>query len=145
MEFVAKWTENLQSKIYEDAISIRHTVFVEEQKVPVKLEIDELEAESLHIVLYDAKQKLATARILELENNIYKVQRVAVLKEFRKQGVGAALMNEIELKVRQLDGQKLTLGSQNSAIPFYEKFGYDVVSAEFMDAGIPHHTMTKTL
>lgn len=145
MEFVAKWTENLQSKIYEDAISIRHTVFVEEQKVPVKLEIDELEAESLHIVLYDAKQKLATARILELENNIYKVQRVAVLKEFRKQGVGAALMNEIELKVRQFDGQKLTLGSQNSAIPFYEKFGYDVVSPEFMDAGIPHHTMTKTL
>lgn len=145
MEFVAKWTEDLDSEIYQDALAIRYEVFVEEQNVPRDLEVDELETETFHIVLYNKAEKLATARILELENQVYKVQRVAVLKKYRKKGIGKRLIQVIEEKVRERSGQKLTLGSQNTAIPFYEKLGYTIEGPEFMDAGIPHHTMTKTL
>lgn len=145
MEFVAKWTEDLDSEIYQDALAIRYEVFVEEQNVPRDLEVDELETETFHIVLYNKIEKLATARILELENQVYKVQRVAVLKKYRKKGIGKRLIQVIEEKVRERSGQKLTLGSQNTAIPFYEKLGYTTEGPEFMDAEIPHHTMTKTL
>ncbi len=139
------WTEDLKSRTYEDALTIRYQVFVDEQQVPAELELDELEAASLHAVLYQAEKAIATARIYELKENLYKVQRVAVLKEFRNKGIGRLLMEELEKKVRLENGIQLTLGSQNTAIPFYEKLGYNISSDEFMDAGIPHHMMTKYL
>lgn len=140
-----KWTDDTRSAIYKDALAIRYTVFVDEQHVPVDLEIDELEDLSLHLVLYKAKQPVATARIYKLADDTYKVQRVAVLKEDRTSGIGTLLMKEIEKKASELRAKSLTLGSQNSAIPFYEKLGYHISSEEFMDAGIPHHSMRKIL
>lgn len=139
------WTEDLSSATYKDALDIRYKVFVEEQNVPSDLEIDELESVTLHVVLYEKETPVATARIYNLDNGFYKVQRVAVFKEHRARGVGAALMHEVEEKVISLNGTKLTLGSQNTAIPFYESLGYKIASEEFMDAGIPHHTMVKDL
>lgn len=140
-----KWTTNTNTPTYKDALAIRYKVFVDEQNVPADLEIDEFENTSLHLVLYEAKKPIATARIYEQANETYKVQRVAVLKEYRTSGVGTRLMKEIEEKAKLHKAIKLTLGSQNTAIPFYEKLGYEVSSNEFMDAGIPHHSMTKLL
>lgn len=140
-----KWTDSIKSTIYKDALAIRYKVFVDEQKVPADLEIDEFEDSSLHLVLYVENEPIATARIYKLANNTYKVQRVAVLKNYRTSGVGTILMKEIEKKAKIHNAKKLTLGSQNTAIPFYEKLGYQVSSEEFMDAGIPHHSMIKIL
>lgn len=139
------WTNNLQSQTYKDALSIRYEVFVDEQKVPSDLEIDEFENSSLHLVLYKSNQPIATARMYQVNDDCYKVQRVAVLKKHRGTGIGAKLMKEVERKAKMKEVTKLTLGSQDSAIPFYEKLGYVISSEEFMDAGIPHHTMIKTL
>lgn len=141
----AIWTDDIHSTIYKDALAIRYEVFVDEQKVPVDLEIDELETSSLHLVLYKKEQPIATARIYKLNKNTYKVQRVAVLKNYRKHGVGTELMKAVEEKARSNQATKLTLGSQNAAIPFYEQLGYTISSDEFMDAGIPHHSMVKVL
>lgn len=140
-----KWTNDINSVTYNDALAIRYKVFVDEQKVPVDLEIDDYEDSSLHLVLYEKSKPVATARIYEQSNDTYKVQRVAVLKEYRTRGIGTILMREIEKKVKMHKADKLTLGSQNTAIPFYEKLGYKISSTEFMDAGIPHHSMTKSL
>lgn len=140
-----KWTNNIKTATYKDALAIRYKVFVDEQNVPADLEIDEFEESSLHLVMYVENEPIATARIYELPNDTYKVQRVAVLKEYRTSGIGTTLMKEIEQKASMRKAVKLTLGSQNSAIPFYEKLGYEVSSSEFMDAGIPHHSMIKIL
>lgn len=140
-----KWTNNINSATYKDALTIRYKVFVDEQKVPAALEVDAFEDLSLHLVLYKGVEPIATARIYELTNATYKVQRVAVLKEYRTSGIGTILMKEIEKKAHIYKATKLTLGSQNTAIPFYEKLGYEITSTEFMDAGIPHHAMTKIL
>lgn len=139
------WTSDMDSDIYKDALAIRYKVFVEEQNVPIDLEIDELEDSSLHLVLYQSNQPVATTRIYKLDDNSYKVQRVAVLKEYRENGLGTILMKEVEKKARLNKMTKLTLGSQNTAVLFYKKLGYEISSNEFMDAGIPHHSMTKIL
>jgi len=141
----AEWTTDLDSNTYKDALTIRHDVFVVEQKVPMELEVDSLEDQTDHIVLYHNDEAVATARIYNLDNDTYKVQRVATLKKHRGQGYGKKLMQEIEQKVKTLGGSKLTLGGQNTALAFYEKLGYQIESDEFMDAGIPHHTMVKYL
>ena len=141
----AIWTANLNSKIYEDAVNIRYEVFVEEQKVPADVEIDELEDKSHHVVLYEDDQPMGTARIYHRGDGIYKIQRVAVLKNYRGKGIGVQLMKECELQISKLRGTKITLGAQLQALSFYEKLGYKAEGAEFMDAGIPHREMTKML
>lgn len=145
MKLTTKWTTDLDSTIYEDALKIRHDVFVVEQKVSIDLEIDDLEDQTEHVVLYQEKEPIAVARILKLENKTYKIQRVATQKEFRGQGYGAELMKQIELRIKELAATKITLGAQNTALDFYKKLGYTVEGEEFMDAGIPHHTMTKNI
>ena len=140
-----KWTTDTTSAIYKDALKIRYAVFVNEQGVSEEEEIDSLEDKTEHIVLYVDGKPVATARIYDLGENTFKVQRVAVLKDARGIGYGAVIMTEAEKRVQELGGQKITLGAQNSAIPFYEKLAFNVEGEEFMDAGIPHHTMSKNL
>ena len=138
-----KWTTDTTSAIYKDALKIRYAVFVNEQGVSEEEEIDSLEDKTEHVVLYVDGKPVATARIYNLGENTFKVQRVAVHKDARGIGYGAVIMTEAEKRIHELGGHKVTLGAQNSAIPFYEKLAFNVEGEEFMDAGIPHHTMSK--
>lgn len=138
-----QWTTDLESPVYKESLAIRKVVFMDEQKVPYELEIDELEDVSHHVVGYIDNTPTATARIYEKYPAAYKIQRVAVLTERRKTGLGKQLMNEIERYATELGAEKLILDAQDYAIPFYEKLGYVVEGEGFMDAGIPHHSMTK--
>lgn len=140
-----RWTQDLHSKIYADALAIRKEVFVGEQNVSEEIEIDDLESKTIHLVGYEGISPVATARIYPMENGKYKIQRVAILKEARKKHYGRLLMHEIEKKIRALGGKKMFLGSQNHAVGFYEKIGFHVCGEEYEEAGILHHDMEKIL
>ncbi|WP_226658522.1 GNAT family N-acetyltransferase [Pseudalkalibacillus hwajinpoensis] len=127
-----------------DAFHVRHTVFVEEQNVPAELEIDEHEDKAIHFVAYDQNAPVAAGRIRVL-SELAKVERICVLHDYRGTGLGFLLMNAIENHANQLRLKGAKLNAQISAVGFYEKLGYRIVSEEFMDAGIPHVTMTKDL
>lgn len=129
----------------QHAYFVRKKVFVEEQKVPIELEIDDLEEEATHFVLYHNEEAVGAGRLRTIEDNIGKVERICVLAPYRGKGAGKLLMEEIEKFAKKLQLSKLKLNAQITAIPFYEKLGYTVISEEFMDAGIPHKTMIKTI
>lgn len=143
MEF--KWTDDVSDKVYKDAIHIRKEVFVKEQKVDPSLEIDELEDQTLHLVGYINSVPSATARIYEKASHLFKIQRVAVISSARKTGAGKKLMAELERYIRAQNAEIMILDSQDQAIPFYEKSGFSMEGDGFMDAGIPHHRMTKRI
>jgi len=126
----------------ENAYRIRKVVFVEEQQVPVEEEIDHLEAESKHFVLYDHNEPVGAGRF-RVVDDYGKVERICVLKEKRGTGAGRVIMEGIEAFAKSKGISKLKLNAQTHAIPFYENLGYEVISEEFMDAGIPHRTMAK--
>jgi len=129
-------------KELEDAFSIRRTVFIDEQNVPEEEEMDQHEGEAAHFVLYLEGAPIGAGRFRYVDG-YGKVERICVLKETRKTGAGSEIMNGIEDYAREKDIHKLKLNAQTHAIPFYAGLGYEVVSEEFMDAGIPHKTMTK--
>ncbi|WP_347550626.1 GNAT family N-acetyltransferase [Pseudalkalibacillus hwajinpoensis] len=131
-------------KEMDDAFQVRHTVFVEEQQVPADLEIDEYEKEAIHFVAYD-QQKPAAAGRFRVIDGYAKVERICVLSDYRKTGLGKQLMDAIEEQALKMELHKLKLNAQTTAIGFYQKLGYQISSEEFMDAGIPHVTMVKTL
>ncbi|SDC79784.1 Predicted N-acyltransferase, GNAT family [Terribacillus halophilus] len=128
----------------QDAFQVRTLVFVEEQKVPADLEIDELENESIHFVGYEDDVPGAAGR-MRLVDGYAKMERICIRKEFRGKQFGHKLMWAMEEEAKKHGMQKAKLNAQTRAIPFYERLGYTVVSEEFMDAGIPHKTMTKQL
>lgn len=128
-----------------DAHAIRSKVFIEEQNVPVEEEIDEHEVSATHFVLYNEVGTAIAAGRFRVLDGIGKVERICVLKEQRGTGVGKVLMDRIEQYAHEQGIASLKLNAQTQAIPFYTKLGYEIVSEEFLDAGIPHRTMKKSL
>ena len=128
-----------------DAFEVRKTVFIHEQNVPEEEEIDQFESDSVHFVLYDDNGKAAGAGRFRVLDGIGKVERICVLIENRKTGAGIAVMNKIEEYAKSQGISSLKLNAQTHAIPFYSRLGYVTVSEEFMDAGIPHKTMKKSI
>jgi len=132
-------------KELEDAFFVRQTVFVKEQNVPVEEEIDEFEKDSIHFVLYDDNKEPVGAGRYRIFAEYGKVERICILSTNRKGGAGKAVMNKIEEYALSNGAPALKLNAQTHAIPFYSKLGYEVISEEFLDAGIPHRTMIKKL
>ncbi|MCL7747171.1 GNAT family N-acetyltransferase [Halalkalibacter alkaliphilus] len=129
----------------EDAYNIRTKVFVDEQNVPIEEEIDQHEEEAIHFVVYSDADKPIGAGRLRFVDGYGKVERICITKDARGTGAGRELMEKIE-ETAQLNGiGKAKLNAQIQAQEFYSKLGYETISGEFLDAGIPHVTMTKSL
>ena len=120
---------------------IRETVFVEEQSVPLELEWDEHDQTAYHLLAFDNNTAIATARILD--NG--KIGRMAVLPDWRHQGIGTSMLKQLVDKAIQLGLEQVTLSAQVSAIPFYEPLGFVITSEPYEDAGIPHRDMQLRL
>lgn len=127
-----------------DAFDIRKKVFVEEQQVPPEEEIDDLESDATHFVLYINEEPAGAGRFRKVDG-YGKVERICVLKDFRSTGAGKAIMEKIESFAKEEGFNRLKLNAQTHAIPFYSRLGYEVISEEFLDAGIPHKTMVKEI
>ncbi|WP_391120548.1 GNAT family N-acetyltransferase [Psychrobacillus sp. L3] len=128
---------------YQDAILIRRKVFVEEQDVPIHLELDEHDQKAIHFVAYDEEIPFGAGRIRTSEPNVGKIERVCILPEYRGKKLGNLIMQCMEEYAQSNGYYKLKLNSQSHAIPFYEKRSYSITSPEFLEAGIPHRAMEK--
>ena len=119
----------------EKAFVIRKTVFVEEQGVDAALEYDH-EEEARHYLLFLGEKPIATARWRETEKGI-KLERFAVLPQFRNRGIGDVILKEV-LKDVSLSGKMIYLHSQIRAVTFYQRNGFYKVGEQFTEAGIEH-------
>jgi predicted GNAT family N-acyltransferase len=70
---------------------------------------------------------------------------MAVLAPWRRSGVGAAMLAELIVAARERHHAAVELSAQTHAIGFYRRFGFEVISAEYLDAGIPHRSMRLAL
>ncbi|MFV0558209.1 MAG: GNAT family N-acetyltransferase [Enterococcus sp.] len=137
-------TKDTMHQIYLDALKIRQQVFVHEQNVPAALEIDANEAYAIHFVLYDGKPK-ATLRLLPINSQTVKIQRMAVSREFRNQGLGQQLVLAAETFAKEQGFKEISLGAQIQAAGFYAQLAYQRLGEPFVKAGIEHVTMSKIL
>jgi predicted GNAT family N-acyltransferase len=122
--------------------SIRNSVFIEEQNVPAELEWDGLDELCTHVIGETAQgEPIGTGRLLPDGH----IGRMAVLKYWRGRGVGSAILAELIEVAREKGCDSAILDAQTHALKFYARFGFEIVSDEFMDAGIPHRTMRVVL
>ena len=104
-----------------DASAIRFEVFVDEQKVPAEIELDEMDAVCLHAVAYDAAgNAIGTGRLLPDGH----IGRMAVRKAGRGTGVGGAILQQLMQKARARGDAAVVLNAQTVAAPFYARHGF---------------------
>ena len=136
MEVNIKIVENDQEK--ELVLSIRRIVFIKELNIPEHMEIDDNEDLATYVLANIGSEYVGTARWRDTNSGI-KLERFAVLSEYRSYGVGTAMTKFI---LKQLDHTKLIyLNAQESAISFYEKLGFDSIGSRFDEVGIAHQKM----
>jgi predicted GNAT family N-acyltransferase len=124
-----------------EAQRIRFAVFVEEQRVPAELEMDEWDARSLHALAFHENAAIGTGRLLPDGH----IGRMAVLKEFRGKGVGGAVLDSLIDAAKRRGDRELALSAQVHALAFYRAHGFKPVGEVYQEAGIPHQAMTRTL
>jgi len=124
----------------KQAFEIRRKVFVEEEGVDPDLEYDQEEEAHYYLLLLGGKA-LATARWRETDKGI-KLERFAVLPEFRNQGLGGIILKEVINDAVPL-GKAIYLHSQLRAVPFYERHGFVKEGDVFYEAGMGHYLMRK--
>ena len=122
----------------DEAHRIRKEVFVIEQNCPEDIEW-EFEDESHHFLATVNNIPAGTARWRETEKGI-KLERFAVLKEFRNKNIGSALLKTVLNDVPK-DGRKIYLHAQLPAKNFYLKHNFKPEGENFWEADIEHVKM----
>jgi len=118
--------------------SVRRAVFVEEQSVPESIDFDGSDTEYIHVLASDKNGRpVGTARI----NRKGKIGRMAVLKKYRRRGIGRKMIQELMYYGRKNSITDFHVSSQVTAIGFYKKMGFEPYGEEFLEAAIMHINM----
>lgn len=135
----------IYESLADPAKEIRKEVFMVEQGF--QDEYDEMDAVSVHFVLYEEEQKpIATCRVFwDQERKAYTLGRLAVISECRGKNIGSILIKEVEKYVKLRGGTEIILHAQCRAVDFYRKSGFAEFGSVEDEEGCPHIWMRKTL
>jgi predicted GNAT family N-acyltransferase len=132
---IATWEED-----YDLIRLVRITVFCQEQSIPQELDFDGLDPECRHVLAFtNSGEPIGTAR-MQKDGHL---GRIAVLKEWRKHGVGKALVESLIGVAKAKGLPQVYLNAQVHAVPFYEELGFRAEGQAFLEAGIEHYRMTR--
>jgi len=120
---------------------IRHQVFTLEQGVDSALDFDGLDSDALQVLAYHENLPAGTGRML----HDGRIGRIAVLSDHRGTGLGRQIIEAFVDRARQEGFNRVFLGAQVTAVPFYEKLGFSQYGEDYMDAGILHTPMAQDL
>ncbi len=125
---------------------LRIEVFVDEQKVPLDLEIDPQDPEHLHAVAVDRfGRALATGRLMRGAPGVARIGRMATAASMRSRGLGRTVLDALIESAAQRGDHEVRLHAQIAARGFYERAGFVEEGEPFDDAGIAHIEMVKRL
>ena len=125
------------------ALDIRFQVFVDEQNVPKDLEQDGLDKECLHFLAFADEQPVGTGRLREIDTDTVKIERMAVLKNYRNLGIGRQMLDRMLEYIHSAGYKNTILHAQEKAADFYQRAGFQPRGDIFYEADIPHLKMVK--
>ena len=147
-------------------LAIRSKVFHQEQQVDPKLDFDGQDEICLQLIAYLDGEAVGTTRIRYLNENTAKIERLAVLPSARRQGIAKKLMfkaleaislftADASQGMRYANAQKnitdqhvtteIVIHAQEYIKDLYKQLGFQECGEVFVEAGINHVKMNKTL
>ena len=144
------WIKGEESPLFQAALSVRDAVFTKEQGFPAEIDHDEMDQASWHLVLFDAadeaKGPIGTLRFFLNPQGEYQIGRVAILKDYRGQKLGALMLREALKKCAILaESPDVILHAQIASKGFYEAYQFKTEGETFLDGGEPHILMRRKL
>ena len=131
---------------HDAGYKLRRDVFETEQNIPRPLDRDPYDDAADHVVAFDEQGRcVGTGRVVRMDHRTAQVGRMAVAAAHRKGGVGGLVLEALERMARMRGISELTVNSQLPAETFYEKRGFTRIGGVFLDQGIPHVAMKKSL
>ena len=125
-------------------LALRLEVFCGEQGVRRAEEIDGLDDAARHLLARAGGEAAGTLR-LRMAGETARIERVCVARAHRGARLGAALMREALRVAAEEGARQARLGAQTAVLGFYERLGFAAHGPEYLDARIPHRTMTRPL
>lgn len=134
-----------QSEEYDMELKLRDHVL--RQPLGMSIYHDDLtkENEDLHLGAFVEKQLVGTLILTSIDPNTVRMRQVAVDPTWQHQQVGSQLVRFAESLAIQKGFTHMILHARKSAVPFYIKLGYQIVTDEFLEINLPHFGMHKLL
>ena len=145
MELAVKAFDELTVDELYEIMKARAEIFVVEQSCLYN-DLDGLDKVSLHVFINDEDRLAAYLRIIPkgVCCDTVKIGRVITVK--RGVGLGVKLMAAaLDVAKERLNADIVSISAQTHAIGFYEKCGFETVSDVYMEEGIPHVKMVRSL
>jgi predicted GNAT family N-acyltransferase len=127
----------------QEAFEVRRQVFVREQGISEDLVFDGHDREALHMVVKDGEIVIGSARVQFLTGNQAKLERMAILKRYRRKGIGGEMLLFLDAVWKDRQVQQIIIHAQLEVVPFYKLCGFDELGLPFWEAGIEHIKMRK--
>jgi len=121
---------------------VRAIVFMEEQKCPYGIEVDEYEYSALHIIGEIDGEPIAAGRIRFL-GDFAKLERIAVRKNYRGKGLGHQLVDYMISVAKEKGFYKFKMHAQAHLTEFYVQHGFVKKGDLFKEADIDHYLMVR--
>lgn len=145
MDLIIKRFEDLTTRELYDLLQVRVAVFVVEQDCPYQ-ELDGKDLFSYHIFYKENGCIQAYLRVVDPNPSCDKVAIGRVLTVRRGSGLGKKVMLAgIRVAQERLGADNIYIEAQTYAKGFYEQLGFQQISDEFLEDGIPHIKMLLTL
>jgi N-acetylglutamate synthase-like GNAT family acetyltransferase len=108
---------------------------------------EELAKEKNDILIgaFDEDEMTGCCILTDISSGSVKLRQMAVLKNMQGKGIGETIIQFAENIARDKGYKTLTMHARDTAIGFYEKYGYKVEGGGFVEINIPHHIMKKNL
>ena len=125
---------------------IRDRVFAVEQGIDPKLDWDGKDGQAVHLLAFFQQLPVAVARMREVSSgDSVKLERLAVLSDYRRQGIGSELVYTAIAYGKEQGYQHIVLNAQIQTVDFYRKIGFESIGSPFQEAGIAHLKMQIAL
>jgi len=133
------------SNAYDQMIELRKSVLRKPLGLTYSKEDLERDKNDLLIGAFEEDEILACCILTRKDPGTFQLRQMAVDQRMKRNGVGAAIMQFAEDLAKDSGGREVMMHARKTAIGFYEKLGYAVISDEFSEVGIPHVEMRKNL
>ncbi len=144
MAYLVRFASSVQD--LDAGYALRRDVFEIEQNIPRPLDRDPYDYSADHVVAFDPGGRcVGTGRIVRMDARTAHIGRMAVAKDQRKHGIGALVLEALERMAAMRGLSDLLVASQLPAESFYGNRGFVRQGDVFLDQGVPHVMMKKTI
>ena len=133
------------SKEYQQMVTLRFEIM--RKPLGLSFSTEELAKEKNDILIgaFDEDEMTGCCILTDISSGSVKLRQMAVLKNMQGKGIGETIIQFAENIARDKGYRTLTMHARDTAIGFYEKYGYKVEGGGFIEINIPHHIMKKNL